>query len=250
MTSPCLQTVEDLGLQGCVYLSALLQAQEEALSVTPTDRLTLSIMAELKGIGVIDAPWPESRWKLEPRAEITPVEGFQWRYAWSVYARNRIAEALDEYLQSIPREYLACPWRTELWQMLSVAETEQYFEHQLVKHRFEASWAQNIELILLEQRPPLSISRWRYCCWAAVRHGASVSQQQASPDTAVIRDAIYRELRRRADHVASGAWPNCSFPPSNPRPTNALGRHFVDVVSRIQDAFWTLPASDTAFSAG
>ncbi|TXI48861.1 MAG: hypothetical protein E6Q50_09190 [Lysobacter sp.] len=250
MTSPSPQTVEDLGLQGCVYLSALLQAQDEGLGVTPTDRLTLATMAELKGLGVIDVPWPENRWNLEPRAEITPAEGFQWRYAWSAYARNLIGEALEEYLQSIPRDELACPWRTQLWQTLSVAETEQYFEQQLVKHRFEASWAQDIVLVHQQRRPALSIARWRYCCWAAVRHGASVSQQQATPDTAVVRDAIYSELRRRADQVASGAWPNCSFPPSNPRPTNALGRLFVEVLSRVQDAFWTIPASDAGFSAG
>jgi hypothetical protein len=243
-------TVDDLGLQGCVYLFALLRAQDERLSITPTSRLTLATMVELQALGIIDAPWPEARWDLEPRAEVTPIEGFQWRYTWDAYARHTVIDALADFLGSIPMDELSSSWRTQLWQTLSIAEIEHYLGQQLIKHRFETAWAHDIEFVYRERRPGMSIARWRYCCWAAVRHGASISQRQAQPDLSAVREAIFAELRRRADQVASGAWPNCAFPPSNLRPTNVLGLLFVDVLSRVRDGFWTIPPSDAGLMAG
>lgn len=248
-THPSILTVDDLGLQACIHLAALVRAQEERISVTPSGRLTLAVMVQLKTLGVIDAPWPEARWDLEPRAEITPMEGFQWLYSWAAYPRSSVYDAIIELIESIKIDEMEGEWRIKLWQSLSVAEIEFYFRSQLVKHRFESDWATDIEFVYRERRAAMSIARWRYCCWAAVRHGASVCQQQAIPDPTMVRAAIYSELRRRAEQLASGAWPGCSFSPSSPRPMNALGRLFVELLSRHQHAFWSLPASDAGLSA-
>lgn len=241
---PSIPTVDDLGLQACIYLAALFRAQEERTYVTPASRLTLAIMVELKTLGVIDAPWPDSRWDLEPRAEITPIEGFQWLYKWTAYPRGSVYDAIVELIESVPVDEMRGEWRVKLWQSLSMAEIESYFGMQLAKHRFERKWASDIEYVYRECRPAMSIARWRYCCWAAVRHGASSSRQQAFPDLGAVREAIYSELRKRADLVCTGEWPGCTFPPTNPRPQNALGRLFVDYLSKVGSGYWTSPATD------
>jgi hypothetical protein len=206
-------------------------------------------MVELKTLGIIDAPWPDARWDLEPRAEITPIEGFQWLYVWAAYPRSSVYDAIVDLVESVASvaiDEMDGEWRIKLWRSLSVAEIERYFRSQLIKHRFEGNWAADVEYAYRECRAAMSIARWRYCCWAAVRHGASWSRQHTHPDLNAIRDAIYGELGRRADHVCTGAWPSRSFPPSNPRPDNALGRLFVDLLSRVGNSYWTAPADDAA----
>lgn len=248
-SQPSIPTIDDLGLQASIYLAALLRAQEERISVTPASRLTLAMMVELKTLGIIDAPWPEARWDLEPRAEITPIEGFQWLYAWAAYPRDSVHEAIVELIESVRLKEMDSEWRVKLWQSLSVAEIESYFGLQLAKHRFEREWASDIEYVYRDFRPAMSIARWRYCCWAAVRHGASSSLRQVRPDPNTVREAIYSELRKRADQVCTGEWPGCTFPPTNLRPQNALGRLFVDQLSTVGSGYWNSPATDIGLLA-
>ncbi|GAB3302985.1 hypothetical protein [Luteimonas notoginsengisoli] len=79
------------------------------------------------------------------------------------------------------------------------AETERFFEQQLVKHRFPGDWAQDIAFAYRDC-VVLTPAQWRYCAWAAVRRGASLAQQQG-PHADGTREAIYQEVRRRASVV-------------------------------------------------
>lgn len=233
-------TIDDLGVTGAYHLAALLIANECRLPVAPTRRLSLTVLSALRDLKVIEVPWPDLCWKVRPDAEETPIEHLQWCYAWPEYLRPGLAASLCEYLESITRDDFGLALRLRYWQELVVAETEHFFELQLAKHQFETAWAHDFIFVHRDFRPTLSIAQWRYCCWAATRHGASVALQQRVPMPALVREAIYAELQQRAARLATGAWAECAFPPSNSRPGSALSRVFVTRLAKLGPEFWML----------
>lgn len=236
-------TIDDLGVRGSLYLAALLAAKERRLPVAPTRRSSLMIMDLLRDMGLIAVPWPEPRWEIQPQAEDTPIEGLQWRYSWDAYLREGLLIALEEYLHSLPRDDYGLALRAEIWEELVLAEAENFFEWQLTRHQFDPAWAQDLIFAYRDTQPTLSIAQWRYCCWAATRHGASVAQQQRIPDAAAVREATYAELRRRANKVGAGNWPKCAFPPFNPMPESALGQIVTQRLLCSTDFYWNSPLS-------
>jgi len=231
-------TVDELGIQGCLYLWALLTGQNHRLPIAQTKRMTLAVMAHLQERGVIEVPWPEARWEVKPDARTTPIEGLQWRLIWAAYEPALLIDALNDYFDSLERDDFTTAQRLRLWMELGSCEAERFFEQQLVKHRFCADWAQDAAFAYRESTALLTLAQWRYCAWAAVRRGASMALQHG-PQTNGLRDTIYQELRRRAAAVASGAWTGCSFPPWNPDPESALGRCFANRVTRLGPLYWT-----------
>lgn len=230
-------TVDELGLQGCLFLWALLTGQTKRLPIGPTKRLTLAALNHLQERRVIELPWPLERWELQPDAPATPIENLQWRLAWHAYEPDRLFDALEDYFETVERDEFVTALQLRLWKDLGSAETERFFEQQLTKHRFPGEWAQDIAFAYRDCAP-LTLAQWRYCAWAAVRRGASIALQQA-PHQDGVREAIYQEVRRRAAVVASGAWSGCSFPPSSPQPESAVGRGFAYRVTRLGPHYWT-----------
>lgn len=228
-------------MRGCLYLAALLHGQDGRLPIGATLRATLAALDLLREFGLIEVPWPQERWAIQPDAEETPIERLQWRYAWSTYARSAVHEALEDYLQSVPRDDYGLACRLQLWEELALAETEHFFEQQLTKHRFDAGWARDLAFVHRQSRSTLSIAQWRYCVWAAVRHGGALAQQQHVPDLPAIREAIHGELRRRVGYVAGGQWDRCALPPFQRLPHSALGRLFVTQLVRSDLDFWSAP---------
>lgn len=245
------QTIDELGTRGCLYLAALLAAQERRLAIAPTHRMALAVLGKLRDLGVIQVPWPAAQWPLLPDAEVTPIEGLHWRYAWPIYLRERLVDALEEHLEQVPRDDYGLADRGDLWLELCAAEAEAFFAHQLTKHRFDSAWAQDFAFVHREAKPPMSIAQWRYCAWAAVRNGASVAQKQAAPDPAAVREAVYGELRRRAARIRLGEWRGCAFPPFHAMPYSALSRAFTQHLAPLGMAFWTDPPNreDLPFNA-
>ena len=230
-------TVDELGLQGCLYLWALLAGQNGRLPIGPTKRMTLVVLNHLQERGVIELPWPLERWELQPDAPCTPIENLQWRLAWEAYEPGRLGEALEDYFDTLERDDFVTAAQLRLWMDIGSAETERFFEQQLVKHRFPGGWAQDIAFVYRDCTI-LTLAQWRYCAWAGVRRGASLALQQG-PHADGVREAIYQEIRRRAAAVASGAWSGCSFPPFSPQPESALGRGFAYKVTRLGPLYWT-----------
>lgn len=246
MTSTAPATVDELGLQGSLYLWALLTGQAHRLPIAPTRRMSLLVLTLLNDHGVIEVPWPEMRWEIKPDAKITPIEGLQWRLAWTVYEPDRLLEALDDYFDSLEQSEFTVAVGVRLWSDLAPTEAERFFEQQLMKHRFAAEWAQDLAFAYREgPGAQLTIAQWRYCGWAAVRRGASVAMQNGLQADG-LRDSIYQELKRRAASVASGVWSNCSFAPTNPLPENALGRAVVQRASGLGALYWTSRPSEEA----
>lgn len=232
-------TVDELGLPGCLYLWALLTGQAQRLRIGQTKRMTLVVMASLQKCGIIEVPWPAARWEIKPDAHTTPIEGLQWRLAWTIYEPDRLIDGLEDYFDSLERDdYTTAAW-LRLWSDLSSVEVEHFFEQQLIKHHFDPGWAQDIAFVYRESVAcRLTIAQWRYCAWAAVRRGASLALQHG-PEAEGLREVIYKEIRRRAIAVSSGTWSGCSFPPYTPQPESALGRGFVNQVTRLGALYWT-----------
>ena len=231
-------TVDELGLQGCLYLWALLTAQNRRLPVAPTRRMTLVVLAALHERNVIDFALTDGDWELKPDIWATPIEGLRWRLTWTVYEPHLLTIALEDYFDTLERDDFTIAARLRLWTDLGSAEAEHFFEQQLVKHKFPAEWAQDMAFAYRERTTALTIAQWRYCAWAAVRRGASMALQQ-SLQADGLREAIYQEIRRRAASVAGGTWTGCSFPPYNPQPDSALSRGFAFQVTRLGPLYWT-----------
>ena len=66
-------TLDDLGVPGCLALAALLTAQERRTAIAPTRLRALAQLHQLRDLRIIDTPWPELRWAMEPAAEETPL---------------------------------------------------------------------------------------------------------------------------------------------------------------------------------
>lgn len=237
MASSTPATVDELGLQGCLHLWALLTGQERRLPIAPTKRLALVVIALLQEHRVIEVPWPEARWELKPDAKTTPIEGLQWRLTWTVYEPALLTFALEDYLETVERDDFSTALRLRLWMELSSAEAERFFEQQLVKHRLPADWAQDMVFACRDSSAVLTVAQWRYCAWAAVRRGASMALQLGLQADG-LRDGIYQELRRRAASVASGRWTGCSFPPHNMTPESAVARGFVQHLTALGPLYW------------
>lgn len=236
-------TVDDLGLQGCLTLWALITAQERRLPVAPTRRLTLAAMELLRDQGVIQVPFPNGRWEANPAALETPLEHLQWQLKWSVYEPAQLFLALEDYLASVEQDEAGLAIRLRLWTDLANAEGERFFELQLRKHRFPGQWAGDIAFAYRGRH--LSLAQWRYCIWAAVRHGASQATQ-FGPEADRIREAIYAELRRRADGITSGPWKGGALPPYHATPESAMARGFLKHLAPLGLGYWTSYASQQA----
>lgn len=236
-------TLDDLGIQGCLGLGALLLAQERRLPVAPTKRMTLALMVPLREQGVIETPWPEARWELDPTAEETPIEQLQWRYAWSQYDREGLLTVLCEFLDEVPRDDQGLAIRTRLWSDLGIADTERFFETQLARNRFDPSWAQDLGFLIRDVSLALPFAQWRYCCWAAIRRGASLAYLEPGTDPQRLREAVYTELKRRAGWVAAGSSSSCSFAPNSSVPDSAAVQLFVGRLTRLGAAFWQTSTS-------
>lgn len=242
-------TIDDLGLPGALYLGALMESCGRRVPVAPTRRMTLAAMGQLRELGLIDVPWPEPRWEVATEARETPIEGLQWRFTWSAYESGRLAPALRDFLESVPRDDYAIALRLRLWRELALGEAERFFESQLSKHQFDPAWAQDLVFVDRECGFELSAAQWRYCAWAATRQGAAFTQQQRVPDPARVREVIFAELRRRVVPVGSGQWTNTSFVPFNVRPESALSALFVEHLTSLGELFWALVPNELALLA-
>lgn len=242
-------TLDDLGLPGALDLGALMHAQARRLKVAATRRMTLAVLERLRTLDLVDVPWPEARWEVAPDAWETPIEGLQWRLAWTAYVPADLSDACIDYLRSVPRDDYGIALRLRLWRDLVLAEAESYFEYQLEKHQFDAGWAQDLAFVARDMRADLSAAQWRYCAWAATRQGASYQLQQRSPDPVRVREVIHAELRRRIGPVASGQWSNASFVPRSPQPDNGLSRLFAFELTHLGAMFWAIAPNELSLLA-
>lgn len=233
-------SIDDLGVDGALYLLALLIAQSQRRAVTPTRQFTLQTLAILRDQGVIALPWPLPQWEVEPHAERTPFEGLQWRYSWSPCPRQELIERLGLHLRAVPLTEDGIALRVRLWQQLVRAESQQYLEWHLARSNLPIEWASDAQFLIDLPGHVLSLGQWRYCFWAAVRHGSTLVAQQVHP-LASIRERMFDEARRRSDAIASGRWTVPGFDARADEPGSALTRVYLEHLAQIGAAFYQLP---------
>jgi hypothetical protein len=241
-------TLADLGAEGCLALCALAHSQQQRLPVSPTQHYTLEFMSLLKRQEIIETPWPASKWEQDPTAERTPLEGLEWRYVWAAYPRDGLYRATVEHLEDLPRTEEGDECRASIWRTLAGAEAEAFYEQQLTRHGFDSEWARDMCYAIRETRPAMSIAKWRYCAWAAVRYGASASLRSTNRGCDDLRELIYKELLSRASRVANGAWDRCELTPSHPQPRSAASRILTSSITNLGMTFWTTTPSMEAIS--
>ena len=233
--------MEDQTVRGTLYLASLLLAQAERLPLAPTLRGSLAVLDLLRHQGVIAVPWPEASWGLGAEADETPIEHLHWRPCWSGQDRAALLHELEAYLRSISVDEATASLRLELWNELVLAEAEHYFAQLLFKNRFDVAWTTDLAFVVRQTQPGLSRAQWRYCCWAAVRHGAATAHKHNADadDLSELREVVAAQLRRRADHLARGRWSGCTFPPDSLLPKSALGRVYTTQLAPLAEAFWS-----------
>ncbi|WP_228962313.1 hypothetical protein [Xanthomonas codiaei] len=195
-------------------------------------------MDALQVLKLIQVPWPADRWTIRPDAQDTPIEGLQWAFTWTTHDPTHLLPAVEEQLQDWASDAELAAHRRALWDELARWETEHFMEQQLLKHRFDARWARDIGFVFASA-PGLPIAQWRYCCWAAVRQGASVAQQKYAQDPALIREAIFEELKKRLRYLVSAGPALGMFTPFSCLPESAVARIYVEHIAPMGWDYWT-----------
>ena len=232
--------MEELGLPGVAYTWALLTAQHTRLTIAPTLPLAVHCLDMLQQMGIISAdsdPLDAPRHRHEQR---TPHEGLVWRWCWPAYEMAQAVVAAQDFLREVAAQDEALALGVQLWRSLVHAEAEHFYGLQLARHQFDVKWQQDMTFAIAGTDVELSAAQWRYCAWAAVRHGASLVCQRSLASTE-LREAMYRELTNRALALAQGRYGNCAFVPSVMLPESALARALTQHWLPLGRKYWESP---------
>ena len=233
-------SMEDLGLPGVAYVWALLTAQHARLTIAPALPLTVHCLELLQQRGNLSAgsdPLDAPRHGQEQR---TPHEGLIWRWCWPAYEVEKAGVAAQEFLREVAHQDEAVALGVQLWRTLVHAEAEHFYGLQLARHQFDIQWQQDMIFAIARTGVELSAAQWRYCGWAAVRHGASLVCQRSRASTE-LREALYKELTNRALALAQGRYGNCAFVPSVLIPESALARALTQHWLPLGRKYWESP---------
>lgn len=239
-----LQTLDDLGLPGAVYLWSLLHAQHHRLALAPTADLSREVMQLLATHRIVVLESSD----VAASDYATPIEGIRWRWVWQAYQAESALPALEDFLSSVARDELVLTLGVTLWHRLLRDEAQAFYAQQLVRCQFDPAWQQDMAFAHRLSPLSLSASQWRYCAWAAVRCGATLACQGTAP--ALVREGMYRELLRRAAAVAAGRYGRCGFTPSSGPPPTALAQGLACQWFALGQAYWTDLPSTAALQAG
>lgn len=73
----------------------------------------------------------------------------------------------------------------------------------------------------------------------AVRHGASVAQQQCAQDSTLIRESMFGELKKRLRYLVSAGSALGVFTPFSCLPESAVAQLYVEHVAPMGWDYWT-----------
>ena len=109
----------------------------------------------------------------------------------------------------------------------------------MLKHHFDPGWARDVGFVFQSGPRGLPIAQWRYCCWAAVRQGASVAMRLGVHDSAHVREAIFQEVKKRLRYLMTSSPQQGMFKPYHLAPESSVAKLFVDWVVPMEWAYWT-----------
>jgi hypothetical protein len=233
--------LEDLDLYSSCGLAALSQSRELHRPVTPTQAMTVRLLQVLQERGIIALPWPQARWELPPRGYLAPLEQLGWDYIWSAHELGGLGHAVESALYDRPRDGPYVDDLVTVWRALIQAESVEYFEFQLGKHRLDRSWSCDLDWLPRHYADDLSLARWKYLIWSAVRHGA-MQCLGTGFDARQTRDAIATTLAspHRLGYAVRGEFEG--FLPKMAQPHSLMAALFVRVTG-LGRSYWTQPPS-------
>jgi len=237
--SACLQ---DLDIFAACGLAALVQTRVVRRPVTPSKAMTINVLEELRLRGVVAVPWPQARWELPPRGFLAPLEQLGWDYIWPEVELGGLSHAIEAALQDRSRDEAGDEELVEVWRALVQAECVDYFEFQLAKHGMDRSWSCDLAWLPRHYLDDLSLSRWKYLIWSAVRQGAMESLASAFDPTQT-RNAVATMLAspQRLGFAQRGEFGG--FVPRTPHPHSLMAQVFVRAVEKLEFDYWNQPPS-------
>jgi hypothetical protein len=233
--------LEDLDLFAAYGLAALVQSREVHRPVTPTKAMTIRLLEALQQRGIVALPWPEARWELPPRGYLAPLEQLGWDYGWAELPIGGLGHAIEQALDDRPRDEAHTEQVIQVWRALVRAECVEYFEFQLGKHGMDRSWSCDLDWLPRHYSDALSLARWKYLIWSAVRHGA-MHCMGSGFDRSQTRDAVATTLSspQRYGFAVGGQFDG--FLPKHARPHSLMADRFVRL-TQLGFSYWSQPPS-------
>jgi hypothetical protein len=182
---------------------------------------------------------------LPPRGFLTPIEQLGWDYVWPEVELGGLGSDLEDFLQRNASAADMSDQRLAVWQALIRAECVEYFEFQLVKHGFDPAWSSDLDWLPARYLDELSLVRWKYLIWSAVRYGAQECLRSQF-DPKQTREAIARMLTntQRFGFAMRGNFDG--FLPKVPMSYSLMGDSFIRFAKKLGFFYWTEPPNENA----
>jgi hypothetical protein len=233
--------LEDLDLFAACGLAALVQSRDVHRPVTPAKAMTIRVLEALQQRGIVDLPWPEARWELPPRGYLAPVEQLGWDYVWTALPLGGLGHAIEQAIDDRPRDDAHTEQVVQVWRALVQAECVDYFEFQLGKHGLDRTWTSDLAWLPRHYLDDLSLARWKYLIWSAVRHG-TMQCMGSGFDARQTREAIRTTLASGQRLGFARREEFDGFIPRTPVPHSLMAGLFVRAV-QLGSSYWTQPPS-------
>jgi len=145
-------------------------------------------------------------------------------------------------LQDRPHDACHHDELVDVWRALVQAECTEYFEFQLEKHGMERSWSCDLGWLPKHLVDDLSLGRWKYLIWSAVRQGA-MDSFATGPSSAQTRNSVVAMLTNphRLGYARRGGFEG--FLPNSPHPHSLMAQVFLRSAARLGMDYWTKPPS-------
>lgn len=236
--SPVLsRCLEDLDVYAACGLHALVLSRDIRRPVTPTRTATIRMLEALRTRGIIEVPWPQAQWELPPRGYLAPVEQLGWDYVWKEIELGGLGRAIEVHLDDRCRDDIFKDQLVEVWRELVRAECVEYFEYQLGKHGMDRSWSCDLDWLPKSFQDELSLARWKYLIWSAVRQGAMESLASGF-DAAQTRNAIAAMLTNPLRLGYARRPEFHGFAPKVASPHSLMAQFFVGSAAQLGMAYW------------
>lgn len=170
------------------------------------------------------------------------MEQLSWDYIWKEVELGGLGQAIETDLYDRCRDDIFKDQLVTAWRELIRAECAEYFEYQLGKHGMDRSWSCDLDWLPKSFQDELSLARWKYLIWSAVRHGAMESLASGF-DTAQTRNAIAGMLTNPLRLTYARRPDFHGFLPNSASPHSLMADIFVRSVSQLGMAYWEQPPS-------
>lgn len=233
--------LKDLDLFAACGLAALVQSRDVHRPVTPTKAMTIRVLHALEQRGIIALPWPEARWELPPRGYLAPLEQLGWDYHWSAHELGGLGRSIEQALEDRPHDGDYVDEAVQTWRALIQAECIEYFEFQLSKHGLDPSWSSDLAWLPRHYLDDLSLARWKYLIWSAVRQG-TMQFMGSGFDARPAREAIAATLASTQRLGFAKRDEFDGFVPRTAAPHSLMAAVFVRQ-AKLGRAYWAQPPS-------